>query len=146
MATPIRMPDVGTVEGDVVLSRWLKKEGQAVRVGEPLLEVETDKGVNEIESVADGVLLRRIAVEGAKVPRRRADRVDRRRRRVSARCGRRAGSRDSRGKRRGGRTGGRSPRPPGPRRFPGAAAAGREARRRPGSGQGHGPRRGRDQG
>jgi pyruvate dehydrogenase E2 component (dihydrolipoamide acetyltransferase) len=68
MATPIRMPDVGTVEGDVVLSRWLKKEGQEVRVGEPLLEVETDKGVNEIESVADGVLLRRIAVEGAKVP------------------------------------------------------------------------------
>ena len=67
MATAIRMPDVGTVEGEVVLSRWLKAEGQAVRMGEPLLEVETDKGVNEIESVADGVLLRRMATEGAKV-------------------------------------------------------------------------------
>ena len=40
MATPIRMPDVGTVEGDVVLSRWLRKEGQAVAVGEPLYVID----------------------------------------------------------------------------------------------------------
>lgn len=67
MAKPIRMPDIGTVEGEVLLSRWLKAEGETVRMGEPLLEVETDKGVNELESVADGVLLRRLVAEGAKV-------------------------------------------------------------------------------
>ena len=44
MATPLRMPDLGTVEGDVVLVRWLKAEGDAVALGEPLFEVETDKG------------------------------------------------------------------------------------------------------
>ncbi len=67
MATPIRMPDIGTVEGEVLLVRWLKAEGEAVAFGEPLLEVETDKGVNEVESIAAGVLLKRLAVEGTKV-------------------------------------------------------------------------------
>ena len=38
-----------------------------MRLGEPLLEVETDKGVNELESVADGVLLRRLVREGTRV-------------------------------------------------------------------------------
>ena len=38
-----------------------------MRLGEPLLEVETDKGVNELESVADGVVLRRLVRDGAKV-------------------------------------------------------------------------------
>ena len=67
MATPIRMPDIGTVEGEVLLSRWLKAEGEAVAFGEPLLEVETDKGVNEVEAMAAGVLLKRLAAEGTKV-------------------------------------------------------------------------------
>ena len=67
MATPIRMPDIGTVEGEVLLSRWLKAEGEAVSFGEPLLEVETDKGVNEVESMGAGVLLKRLAMEGTKV-------------------------------------------------------------------------------
>jgi len=67
MAKPIRMPDIGTVEGEVLLARWLKAEGETVRLGEPLLEVETDKGVNELESVADGVLLRQVAAAGSKV-------------------------------------------------------------------------------
>jgi pyruvate dehydrogenase E2 component (dihydrolipoyllysine-residue acetyltransferase) len=67
MPTPIRMPDIGTVQGDVLLTRWLKREGEGVVFGEPLLEVETDKGVNEVEAVATGVLLRRMAVEGSRV-------------------------------------------------------------------------------
>lgn len=35
---------------------WLKQEGDAIRKGEPLLEIETDKAVVEIEASADGVL------------------------------------------------------------------------------------------
>jgi len=66
MATPLRMPDLGTVEGDVTLVRWLKAEGDTVALGEPLFEVETDKGVSEVEAAIAGVLLRKVAAEGAK--------------------------------------------------------------------------------
>ncbi len=66
MATPLRMPDLGTVEGDVTLVRWLKAEGDAVALGEPLFEVETDKGVSEVEAAIAGVLLKKMVVEGAR--------------------------------------------------------------------------------
>ncbi|HEX6348081.1 MAG TPA: 2-oxo acid dehydrogenase subunit E2 [Candidatus Dormibacteraeota bacterium] len=42
------------VEGTV--ARWLKQPGQAVRKGEPLVEIETDKVNSELEAPADGVL------------------------------------------------------------------------------------------
>jgi pyruvate dehydrogenase E2 component (dihydrolipoamide acetyltransferase) len=67
MAVPLRMPDLGTVEGEVTLVRWLKSEGDAVALGEPLFEVETDKGVSEVEAAMAGVLERRVAAEGARV-------------------------------------------------------------------------------
>ena len=66
MATPLRMPDLGTVEGDVTLVRWLKKEGDTIVLGEPLFEVETDKGVSEIEAAMAGVLVKRLVPDGAK--------------------------------------------------------------------------------
>jgi pyruvate/2-oxoglutarate dehydrogenase complex dihydrolipoamide acyltransferase (E2) component len=66
MATKLRMPDMGTVEGQVTLVRWLKAEGDTVAVGEPLFEVETDKGVSEVESALAGVLVRLVLAEGAK--------------------------------------------------------------------------------
>jgi len=67
MAVPLRMPDLGTVEGEVTLVRWLKSEGDTVALGEPLFEVETDKGVSEVEAAMAGTLERRIAAEGARV-------------------------------------------------------------------------------
>ena len=48
MATTLRMPDMGTVEGDVTIVRWLKAEGDTVSLGDPLFEAETDKGVSEV--------------------------------------------------------------------------------------------------
>jgi pyruvate/2-oxoglutarate dehydrogenase complex dihydrolipoamide acyltransferase (E2) component len=66
MATPLRMPDLGTVEGNVILVRWLKKEGDAVALGEPLFEVETDKGVSEVESAIAGDLVKLLVQEGSK--------------------------------------------------------------------------------
>jgi pyruvate dehydrogenase E2 component (dihydrolipoamide acetyltransferase) len=66
MATPLRMPDLGTVEGNVTLVRWLKAEGDTVALGEPLFEVETDKGVSEVEAAMAGVLLKKVISEGAK--------------------------------------------------------------------------------
>jgi len=65
--TTLRMPDLGTVEGTVTLVRWLKREGEAVALGEPLFEVETDKGVSEVESAAEGTLLSRLVAEGSAV-------------------------------------------------------------------------------
>jgi pyruvate dehydrogenase E2 component (dihydrolipoamide acetyltransferase) len=65
--TTLRMPDLGTVEGSVTLVRWLKRVGDAVARGEPLFEVETDKGVSEVECAAEGTLVARLVEEGATV-------------------------------------------------------------------------------
>src|SRR5438105_15604141 len=66
MAVEIKVPSVGESITEGVLSRWLKKDGEAVRSGEPLFELETDKATQEVPSPADGVLS--IAVkEGSKV-------------------------------------------------------------------------------
>ncbi len=65
--TTLHMPDLGTVEGTVTLVRWLKREGDAVALGEPLFEVETDKGVSEVECAAEGTLAEHLVQEGASV-------------------------------------------------------------------------------
>jgi pyruvate dehydrogenase E2 component (dihydrolipoamide acetyltransferase) len=48
--------------------KWLKREGESVRVGEAVVELETDKVSYELESTAEGVLLRILAPEAAEVP------------------------------------------------------------------------------
>jgi pyruvate dehydrogenase E2 component (dihydrolipoamide acetyltransferase) len=52
---------------DGVISKWLKQVGETVRRGEPLFEVESDKVTTEVESPADGTLLRIAVDEGTKV-------------------------------------------------------------------------------
>ena len=66
MATKIIMPQAGQdiKEGRVV--KWLKTEGDTVKKGEPVCEVETEKVVFEVESPADGILLKIIVPEGEK--------------------------------------------------------------------------------
>jgi pyruvate/2-oxoglutarate dehydrogenase complex dihydrolipoamide acyltransferase (E2) component len=54
------------IEG--VVSRWLKRPGERVARGEPLVEIETDKVNSEIESPYDGVLTEVLVEEGATVP------------------------------------------------------------------------------
>jgi pyruvate dehydrogenase E2 component (dihydrolipoamide acetyltransferase) len=48
--------------------RWLKAEGDAIQRGEPVVELETEKVSYELESPAEGVLLKIIARETAEVP------------------------------------------------------------------------------
>ena len=60
MATPIKMPNLGTTVEEVMLVAWLKQEGEPVNRGDPLCEVETDKATDQLESVAAGVLLRQV--------------------------------------------------------------------------------------
>jgi 2-oxoglutarate dehydrogenase E2 component (dihydrolipoamide succinyltransferase) len=61
------MPQLGesVVEGKV--SRWLKRQGDAVQQYEPLLEVETDKVTTEVTAVEGGVLLKVLVAEGLTV-------------------------------------------------------------------------------
>lgn len=67
MATEIRMPDLGTNLDTITVTAWLKQVGEPVKVGESLCEIETDKAVSELESVAAGVLLRHAVPEGTDV-------------------------------------------------------------------------------
>ena len=57
MDVNMKMPDLATNEGvELGITRWLVRVGEAVRRGQPLLEVETDKAVQEVECIANGVL------------------------------------------------------------------------------------------
>ena len=62
------MPALEMAQETGKLISWLKKEGEAVSKGEPLLEIETDKAVMEIESPADGVLAGVKVQPGVEVP------------------------------------------------------------------------------
>jgi len=56
MAVSVVMPALEMAQETGKLVSWLKQEGEQVRKGEMLLEVETDKAVMEIEAAADGIL------------------------------------------------------------------------------------------
>src|SRR5258705_12453457 len=56
MAVSVVMPALEMAQETGKLVSWLKQEGERVRKGEMLLEVETDKAVVEVEAAADGIL------------------------------------------------------------------------------------------
>ena len=68
MAVSIVMPALEMAQDTGKLIAWKKQEGDRVRKGEPLLEIETDKAVVEIEAPVDGILTGVTAREGAVVP------------------------------------------------------------------------------
>src|SRR5215469_5791531 len=68
MPISVVMPALEMAQETGKLIAWLKKEGQSVSKGEPLLEIETDKAIMEIESPGDGVLGGIKAEEGAEIP------------------------------------------------------------------------------
>ncbi|SRR5579884_93047 len=68
MATNVILPALGMAQETGLIVRWLKAEGEAVKKGEPLLEVETDKATVEIEAAADGILSGIAAAAGDEVP------------------------------------------------------------------------------
>ncbi len=68
MAFSVVMPALEMAQETGKLLAWRKKEGDRVSKGEPLLEIETDKAVVEIEAPADGVLAGIRASEGAEIP------------------------------------------------------------------------------
>ena len=68
MATSVVMPALEMAQESGKIVSWLKKEGDVISKGEPLLEVETDKAVVEVEASADGVLAGVKSHEGDVVP------------------------------------------------------------------------------
>jgi len=68
MVHAIRMPKPGQMTEECVLVAWHKQEGDPVRRGDILFEIETDKSTMEVEAFDAGTLLRRVVEEGAVVP------------------------------------------------------------------------------
>ena len=68
MATELLMPKLGLTMTEGTIDEWKKKEGDAVQKGEILYSVATDKLTNDVESDADGVLLKILVAEGETVP------------------------------------------------------------------------------
>ncbi len=60
----IFMPSSGQTTDQLIVAQWLKKIGDPVNRGDALLEIETDKATQEIQSYAKGVLLKVMAKEG----------------------------------------------------------------------------------
>ena len=68
MANIIEMPKLSDTMTVGTLVKWLKKEGDAVKSGDMLAEVETDKATMELESFFDGTLLAVFVKAGSQVP------------------------------------------------------------------------------
>ncbi|HZT43371.1 MAG TPA: dihydrolipoamide acetyltransferase family protein [Chthonomonadaceae bacterium] len=68
MAQHVTMPQLGSTMEEGTILRWRKQEGEAVRKGEVLLEVMTDKASMEVEAECDGILRKILAPIEATVP------------------------------------------------------------------------------
>ena len=64
MATNILMPALSPTMTEGTLARWLKKEGDEVRAGDVIAEIETDKATMEVEAVDEGILGKILVTEG----------------------------------------------------------------------------------
>ena len=68
MATEIFLSKLSPTMEEGQLSKWLKKEGDTITMGEPIAEVETDKAAMEMAALQSGTLLKILVHEGESVP------------------------------------------------------------------------------
>ncbi|HTD36078.1 MAG TPA: dihydrolipoamide acetyltransferase family protein [Candidatus Limnocylindrales bacterium] len=64
MPIEVVMPKLGLTMASGTIARWIKRPGEAVREGEPLVEVATDKIAYEVEAPATGTLARALGADG----------------------------------------------------------------------------------
>jgi 2-oxoglutarate dehydrogenase E2 component (dihydrolipoamide succinyltransferase) len=90
MTIEIRVPTLGESVAEATVGKWLKRQGEAVKADEPLVELETDKVTVEVPAPAAGMLSEILVAEGTTVaigavlrplPQRKARRLLRRVRR-----------------------------------------------------------------
>lgn len=68
MAVEVKMPQLGLTMEEGTVSKWIKQEGDTVKVGDILVEITTDKLTSEVASEVEGTLLTHVAKEGEDVP------------------------------------------------------------------------------
>lgn len=68
MITEVTMPSMGADMTEGTIVKWLKSEGDEVKRGDKLAEIETDKTVVEMESYGEGILRKIVVPEGQVVP------------------------------------------------------------------------------
>jgi 2-oxoglutarate dehydrogenase E2 component (dihydrolipoamide succinyltransferase) len=68
LAVDFQLPKLADTLEEGTVARWLKKTGERVSKGEPLVEIETDKVNSELESPVDGVLAEILVAEGETAP------------------------------------------------------------------------------
>ena len=68
MATKVFMEALSPTMEEGRLAKWLKNEGDAVKSGDVIAEVETDKAIMELVARGDGILLKRLIPDGATAP------------------------------------------------------------------------------
>ena len=122
----IRVPTLGESVTEATIGRWFKKEGEAVTVDEPLVELETDKVTIEVPAPAAGVLSDIAAKDGERSPSARFSARSRKAPAQPRRRKRRAGARPATPARqsRSRSSSSRSPPPPKRRRRRAARALG----------------------
>src|SRR6201990_3075096 len=64
MSTNVLMPALSPTMEQGKLSKWLKKEGDQVKAGDILAEIETDKATMEYEAIDEGVIAKILVPEG----------------------------------------------------------------------------------
>ena len=68
MAYELKMPQLGLTMEEGTVSKWVKHEGDEVKVGDVIVEITTDKLTNEVVSEVEGTLLKIVAQEDEDVP------------------------------------------------------------------------------
>lgn len=68
MAIAVIMPKQGQSVETCIITKWLKKKGETVSIGDILFSYETDKAAFDLESPAEGILLEQFFSEGSEVP------------------------------------------------------------------------------
>ena len=64
MSTQVLMPALSPTMSEGKLSKWLVKEGDVVKAGDLIAEIETDKAIMEFESSEDGTVIKLLIKEG----------------------------------------------------------------------------------
>lgn len=64
MTTTVVLPKSGMGIDEGTVSRWLKSEGETVKQGEPLVEIETAKALQEVEAPVSGKLVKVLLAQG----------------------------------------------------------------------------------
>lgn len=68
MTEVIKMPKLGLSMQKGTIVKWLCEEGEQVEKGVPIVEIETEKIINEVEAPIEGILLKIYVQEGETVP------------------------------------------------------------------------------